>query len=176
MADKDKNSNVVRIIIIIIVILIIIILVFVVIWIFGGTSSSTPTPTPPTPTQCSFTYSITGNQEVPPVSTGAIGTGTASLNAAETQLTFNFTFSELSTSLTAAHFHMANAGINGSIVRTLTGDITGGTGSGVWRSTDSEPLTPALVSALKSNGIYINIHTTTHPGGEIRGQLISMNC
>lgn len=127
-------------------------------------------------TECPLTYSITGSQEVPPTTSGASGSGTATLNAAGTELSFSFSFSGLSGPFVAAHFHNAASGVNGPIVRTLTGDITGMLGSGVWRSTDGEPLTSALVTALRNGEIYINIHTNTYPNGEIRGQLIPQNC
>jgi len=49
--------------------------------------------------------------------------------------------------------------------------MIGNTASGLWTSTDSEPLTPALIDELLAGNIYINLHTAANPGGEIRGQV-----
>ncbi len=72
---------------------------------------------------------------------------------------------------TAAHFHNEAAGVNGGVVRTITGDFAGKTASGVWTSTDSEPLTDALIAEILAGNIYVNIHTAANGGGEIRGQV-----
>ena len=53
-----------------------------------------------------------------------------------------------------------------------TSGITSGVLSGVWTSTDAQPLTPALVSDLRAGKIYVNIHSDSFPAGEIRGQVI----
>src|SRR5262249_23701435 len=64
-----------------------------------------------------FTATLTGAQQVPPVSTTATGTGTVLLNAAETQITVNLTFSGLSTPAVAAHIHgPAPSGSNADIL------------------------------------------------------------
>ncbi|MCA9726968.1 MAG: CHRD domain-containing protein [Candidatus Eisenbacteria bacterium] len=109
-------------------------------------------------------------QEVPP--TGAAGQGTAAFTLTPDGLVFNITVEGLTGPITAAHFHRAAAGSNGGVVRTLTGDFSGGTASGVWRSSDSEPLTDDLICALFSQDLYVNVHTAAHPGGEIRGQVL----
>ncbi len=121
-----------------------------------------------------FTAIINGGQEVPPVSTLGTGTGVFVLNAAETELTFVITVTGLSGGgVTAAHFHNAPTGSNSAMfVRPLTADFSGNTATGIWRNTDSDPLTPTLVAALKARQIYVNIHTAANPGGEIRGQVI----
>ena len=57
---------------------------------------------------------------------------------------------------TAAHFHSGAIGVNGGVVRTITGDFTGNTASGIWTSTDSEPLTAALIADLLAGNLYVN--------------------
>jgi hypothetical protein len=114
-----------------------------------------------------FSSNLDGNQEVPPVTTNA--TGTASLTLTGAGLEFSLTVEGLT--FTAAHFHNAAVGVNGGVVRTITNDFAGNTASGLWSSTDSEPLTPGLINELLAGNIYINVHTTANPGGEIRGQL-----
>ncbi len=112
---------------------------------------------------------------VPPGYKGT-GVGTFTLNAARAQLAFNVTVdpASLTGPMTSAHFHLAPAGTPGGVVRNLFPDFGGGnTASGVWASTDaSQPLTPALVTALLAGNLYVNIHTAANPSGEIRGQIL----
>ncbi len=118
--------------------------------------------------QTHFTANLTGDQENPAVTTSATGTGAFKLT--ETGLEFNITVEGLT--FTAAHFHNGATGVNGGVVRTITPDFTGGnTASGIWTSTDTEPLTPALIADLLAGNLYINVHTAANPGGEIRGQV-----
>lgn len=123
-----------------------------------------------------FTAILTGDQETPPNGSPAIGFGTFILSDAQDSLKFGVCYQGLTGSpITGAHFHNAAPGIAGPIVRGV--DLTGATTpdgvfSGVWTSTDSMPLTPALVHELFAGNIYFNIHTAPHfLGGEIRGQL-----
>lgn len=100
----------------------------------------------------------------------ATGSGVFVLNNAQTELTYNITYSGLLGGVTAAHFHNAGAGQNGGVVRTFsppTSPIVG-----VWKNTDAEPLTPALVAELLAGRIYVNVHTTHCTSGEIRGQVV----
>ena len=112
---------------------------------------------------------LLGQAEVPPVNT--VANGTASLTATDQGLVFRVSASNLSSPMTAAHFHNASSGVNGPVVRTITGDFTNLTADGVWSQLNAEPLTPTLLGALVTDNLYINIHTTTNPGGEIRGQI-----
>ena len=77
----------------------------------------------------------------------------------------------LTGSIAAAHFHNAAAGTDGGVVRTISGDFTGNTASGLWTGTDSEPLTDALIAELLAGNLYVNIHTAANGAGEIRGQV-----
>ena len=108
---------------------------------------------------------------MPPVITTATGTAAIRLNETRTALTYDITVNGLSGPITLAHFHNAPAGVNGGVVRTITGNFTGNTATGVWRNTDAEPLTPALVAEIMAGNIYMNVHTAANGGGEIRGQL-----
>ena len=118
--------------------------------------------------------SLSGDNEPTPVTTSASGTGTFTLT--EEGLAFEVTVvaDTLDTVFTAAHFHNAAAGANGPVVRTIATGVPFGdaTFTGTWSSSDSEPLTPALVSELLAGNIYVNFHTASNPGGEIRDQVI----
>lgn len=141
----------------------------------GGswTLNSTPTPgavphglkRPPE----DFIAVLNGEQEVPPVPTPATGFGAFTLSSAGDSLAFTITVQDLNSAIVAAHFHHAQAGVNGPVVRNIA--FTGNHAAGVWTSADAQPLTPFLVAELLAGRIYVNVHTTMHPAGEIRGQL-----
>ncbi|MEM8759489.1 MAG: CHRD domain-containing protein [Pseudomonadota bacterium] len=68
----------------------------------------------------------------------------------------------------AIHLHNGLAGQNGPIVRNLTVTDNGdGSGSFEGRFVLSEE----EVADLRADAIYVNLHTTANPTGEIRGQL-----
>jgi len=123
--------------------------------------------------QIFFKAKMDSIQEVP-APTGQVpgqGLGVFVLNSNATQLYYNITVDGLSGNLTAGHFHNAAAGAAGGVVKTLT--FVNNHAVGVWSSTDaSQPLTDSLLSELLDGRLYINVHTTANPGGEIRGQVL----
>ncbi len=119
----------------------------------------------------SFTAKIDGTQETPSVATTATGTGTFVLSNNGTKLTYNITVNGLSGPITGSHFHNADVGIAGGVVKSIT--FNGNTASGTWTTTDaSQPLTDLLLDELLKGRLYVNAHTTANPGGEIRGQVL----
>ena len=102
---------------------------------------------------------------------GSPGTGSGFfvMNNAQTELTFNISFAGLSGPVTVAHFHNALPGFNGGVVRQLT---TTSPIVGIWKNTDAQPFSPAMVTELLAGRLYINLHTQQCPGGEIRGQVL----
>lgn len=116
-----------------------------------------------------FTAQVSSSQEVPPNSSTAKGTAVATLTDAG--VTFNSTVDGLTGQFTASHFHNAAAGVNGPVIRTITGNHTGNTAVGVWRGSDPESFTNARMIELLAGNMYLNWHTALFPGGEIRGQL-----
>jgi CHRD domain. len=112
-----------------------------------------------------FTINLNGMQEVPPVSTPATGSGTATLNTVTGLITLSGTYSGLIGSGEFGHLHgLAPVGANGPVIFDLT--VGGGNFSG------SGTLTPAQVTGALNLLTYVNIHTSAFPGGEIRGQLL----
>ncbi len=112
---------------------------------------------------------LTPEQENHEVTSGA--SGTAALVLKNDELEFAISVDGLSGPITAAHFHRAPLGENGSPVRAITAEFTGNSASGIWRDTDSVPLTVDLIDALLAGELYINVHTAANPSGEIRGQV-----
>ncbi len=110
-----------------------------------------------------FHTNMTGGQEVPSVSTTASGTG--SLVLMNDGLHYDITVRNMSGSITSAHFHQALAGQTGPVVSTIT--FNGKRAIGLWSN-----LTNDERSTLFDGGFYVNVHSSVHPDGEIRGQLL----
>lgn len=115
-----------------------------------------------------FAAALNGAQEVPANLSAGKGWCFVTLNAAETQVTTTCTFSGLGSVTVMGHIHAAAVGVNGPIIIDLAPPL--GVTSGTF-TTGPSPVTVGLVASLKSNLLYINIHTGNLPGGEIRGQL-----
>ena len=118
-----------------------------------------------------FESRSTSSQETPP--TGAGGRATGSFTLTPYGLAFNITMDGMSGALTGAHFHNGQRGVAGPVVRGFAAGefITPNTLAGIWKPTDAQPLTPALVTELLKGNLYVNFHTALNPGGEIRGQV-----
>jgi Cu/Zn superoxide dismutase len=110
-----------------------------------------------------FTASLDGNQEVPAVTTSASGTATIVLD--RSGLHFRVTVNGLSGPITGSHFHQASAGASGGVVHGITESYEGNTATGTWE------ISPDMISELLAGNLYINVHTSDNPGGEIRGQV-----
>ncbi len=111
---------------------------------------------------CSAT--LDGTQEVPP--TGALGTGTASItyNDVSNALGWNIAYSGLTVPPSASHFHHGSVGISGPVKVPIPVSPSPLIGNNI--------LSPADEGLLLAGDMYINIHTTTFPPGEIRGQVL----
>ena len=113
-----------------------------------------------------FKADATTAQEVPPVPGTAAGTGTFTLNPATKELSWNVTYVRLSGDATAAHIHgPAAPGANGGVAINLAPN---GAKSPI---TGKATLTDAQIADLAAGKYYLNIHTATNKGGEIRGQI-----
>ena len=110
-----------------------------------------------------MTVQLSGDQEVPPVSTSASGTGTISIGADKS---VSGSIMVKGINATAAHIHEAAKGKNGPVIVPLTksGDSTFSVAPGA-------KLTDAQMQALESGDLYVNVHSAAHPNGEIRAQL-----
>ena len=112
---------------------------------------------------------IEGSQEVPPAVTGGSGTVTGTYDDISRQLSVTITFSGLTGTTTAGHYHgPAAPGANAAVVIGFT-NIPLGVTSGSF--SPSHTLTAAQEAQLLAGQWYVNIHTSFRPGGEIRGQM-----
>lgn len=107
---------------------------------------------------------LDGDQEPMPVDTPASGMGTATFDTDTNLFEWNFTFEDLGSEQTAAHFHgPATLCVNGPIEVPLP------MGSPV---VGSETLDAGQAADLLAGLWYVNVHTVEHPSGEIRGQVV----
>jgi hypothetical protein len=129
--------------------------------------------------QMFFSASLSGLQEVPPNGSPGTGTLNGTLTGGPGAWTFSYSgsFSNLVSTVNAqpsgGHLHLAPPGVNGPVVHGLVNLDTGvmaGSFSGTW--TTATGLSDTMVGDLMAGNIYINIHTASFPGGEIRGQLV----
>lgn len=109
---------------------------------------------------------MSGAAEVSPVSTPGVASGWITLIG--NQMFYDIPFVNLSADASAAHIHgPADVTTNAPVLIPFTGASgTSGTLSG------QAPLTPLELNYLLEGLTYINIHTSLHPGGEIRGQVL----
>lgn len=141
-----------------------------------------------------FRAGMIGYQEVPANSTIGAGAFEARVNDAGDEINYTLSYGDLEATVTQAHVHLGQRGVNGGISAWLCeGTLaspsastpacppsTGGSVSGT--ITALEVIGPAgqgiaaaefaeLVRAIRAGVVYANVHTTKFPGGEIRGQV-----
>ncbi|SRR5579875_1504193 len=115
-----------------------------------------------------FSVPLSGAAQVPAVTTGGKGTASLSWDPSTRIVTWRITYSGLSSGATMAHFHNGAAGTNGPVVIWLT-KKGGAVKSPIVGKTT---LTPEQAQQFEAGDWYINVHSKTHPGGEIRGQVM----
>ncbi|MEX0822522.1 MAG: CHRD domain-containing protein [Rhodothermales bacterium] len=117
-----------------------------------------------------LTAHLTSDQEPGDVTSEA--TGSAALSLTDEGLSYRITVNGLTGPITGAHFHEARIGSNGGVVHGITDAFDGGTASGIWTSSDDQPLTAERIESLLKGELYLNVHTEANSGGEIRGQVL----
>jgi len=111
-----------------------------------------------------FRTTLSGSNEVPQRDTPATGIGHAMLDLDSKMFVFNYTFENLVAPQAAAHIHgPAPAGMNAGVLYPLP------LGSPSFLMT---MLTDMDIEQLRGGLWYVNVHSTTYPGGEIRGQFV----
>jgi hypothetical protein len=106
---------------------------------------------------------------VPPVDTPAKGSADLTYDPATRMLTWTVTYSGLSAPATMAHFHgPAAAGKNGPVAIWISVKDAAVDSPVKGQAT----LTPEQAAQFSAGEWYINVHTSAHPGGEIRGQVV----
>lgn len=107
---------------------------------------------------------LSGEMEVPPVTTKASGSGAITINA---DMTVSGGIITSGIDATAAHIHLGKTGVNGPVAVGLVKS-----GDNAWKVPDGAKLDAAQFQAYKDGGLYVNVHSAAHKPGEIRGQLM----
>ncbi|HEV7255905.1 MAG TPA: CHRD domain-containing protein [Mesorhizobium sp.] len=135
----------------------------------GTTAGTTDDDTPEASAQAetmNFETELTGEQEVPPVTTSAKGELAVTYDSSSQMLSWKGTVSDLSGEVTGAHFHgPAKPGENADVLVPAP-DVQVGEFEG------SATLTDEQAKALMDGQIYFNVHTEANPKGELRGQIV----
>ena len=113
-----------------------------------------------------FTNTLSASQQVPVNSSAATGKVTVILDKATNKVFLTGNFSNLDSAASAGHIHRGLTGTNGPVIVPLSvtmatfGTITG-----------SATVSGTFADSMIRGFTYVNIHNSTHPGGEIRTQL-----
>ena len=144
---------------------------------------------------------LTGYEEVPAVSTVGKGQFLARISSDESSIQWALTYNDLEAPIQQSHIHIGNTGVNGGISVFLCTNLGNGpagvqtcppapaTISGTINADQVSPSIPAtaaartqgldtgeikeLIKAMRAGSTYVNIHTVTWPGGEVRKQISS---
>jgi len=111
----------------------------------------------------SETVTLTGTNEVPPVTTSATGTADITVGA---DRSVKASVTAKGMTATASHIHMAAAGANGPVIVPFTKS-----GDNAFSAAPDAKLTEEQYAAYKAGNLYVNVHSAKDAGGEIRGQL-----
>jgi hypothetical protein len=105
------------------------------------------------------------DNQVPPTASSGSGTALVTLNQGQGEVCWDISVNDLTSPVILAHIHQGAGGTNGPIVVDFMEPVNGLNGC---VSADA-----ALIKAIRQDpaGYYVNVHTETYPGGEVRGQL-----
>jgi len=108
---------------------------------------------------------LSGAQEVPAVATSATGVAIVTYNTVSGELTWNVSYTPLTSPINGAHFHGPTpAGVDANITVPML--------HGPSPIAGSATINAAQAAQLLSGQWYINLHSNDHGSGEIRGQVV----
>jgi CHRD domain len=115
-------------------------------------------------TSLNFSATINGANEVPANASTAKGFGIATFDKINKILSLSVIYSGITP--VAMHIHKAAVGANGPVIIGL------GNTPFPAQVQLTQKLSTGQEDSLMRNLLYVNIHSATFPGGEIRGQLL----
>lgn len=144
--------------------------------------------------QTSVVADLSGFNEVPSVISSGSGTFTATIDEDKTEISYHMEYRGLRGDALQSHIHVAQEGVNGSIVVFLCSNLGNGPAgtpscpvnegevSGTWTVDSVIPATAQgiddtsaalrrVIKAMLRGSAYVNLHSTRFPGGELRGQV-----
>ncbi|WP_458746444.1 CHRD domain-containing protein [Candidatus Nitrosocosmicus sp. T] len=129
-----------------------------------------------------FATNMTGQEQVPPIDTQAIGEAMLVQDLPLNQTIHYFVNVTGIEGVTQGHIHSGAQGENGPIVVTLfnfespqnevllNGTIAATNLEGPMEGSEIS----GLITAMQNGTTYVNVHTEQNPDGEIRGQLVDI--
>lgn len=127
------------------------------------------------------TITLSGANENPGVLTGSVGSGTVSVNISTGIVTYRIDVFNMPVGTTAGHFHIGAVGQNGPVVVNFTVATNISNDFGISGTASAADLIPRAAQGINTwedflqglllGNVYMNIHSTNNPGGEIRGQV-----
>ena len=119
---------------------------------------------------------LSSTNEIQPIITPAVGNMQFEITGNQLVVTGGFSNLEGDFDATIAggsHLHIANAANNGGVTILLNATVANDLKSGVYQAVNNTfTIDETQKSDLLSGNIYVNIHTTTHGSGELRGQVL----
>ncbi len=119
-----------------------------------------------------FSAELSGANEVPANESTASGTATFHYNVKTMELRYEIAIADID-NVTASHIHNGPAGVNGPVLHLLFSAATGGVFGPGNPISGTVTLSEEEQTLLMNQGLYVNVHSTEFPGGEIRGQIHS---
>lgn len=136
-----------------------------------------------------FTTSLSGTEEIPMSTSTASGRAHLVHSSSRTGSVMHYQLIvHDGENITGAHLHCGPRGVNGPVVVNLLKEesktsVHGELASGMIEQNDilaaGATCTPNirtvahLAQAMREGKVYVNVHTTQYPGGEIRGQVLT---
>lgn len=121
------------------------------------------------PKVANFKVSLAGSSEVPPVTTTGSGVGVFSLNS--NSLSSEVVVLNLSSTPTSVGLYQGTSGKIGTLLLSLPLVSSGNNAVSVGTISD---VPSNVVSMLLLGEVYVNVLTTDHPTGEVRGQVVRL--
>jgi hypothetical protein len=124
-----------------------------------------------------YQATLKGSNETPP--NAEVSSGTATFTMSGNSMGYTVYVTGLTGPAMMAHIHLGATGVKGNVIYPFavlpglsTGTITTGT-IDLTQSIFNGTISGDSLKTLFNNGnIYVNVHTTMYPAGEIRGQII----
>lgn len=118
-----------------------------------------------------FSAELSGANESPNPVTMTVASGVANFQVdfATGAVSYNLNVTDI-VSPTAAHIHVGRAGTNGGVIHWLF-DASGVKAPSSFPATGVITMTNSQLLTMAEEGLYVNVHSSGYPAGEIRGQI-----
>ncbi len=124
---------------------------------------------------------LSGSEEIPAVTTLGAGSATFAINPGGTEISYTLHIADIGISgITAVQIHFGARGEEGRALFTLTSSPFVSPLTGKLTAADLERIAATegintfadAIKSMRDGNTYLHVHTSTHLGGEIRGQIL----